>query len=138
MPLASAPFLLLGELVRSPEWWAAHFNVIIATAGAIAALLLLRSRVDARVLRQSLLVLFFASLLTNRLRDYNAEVFTATLVGVGILGIVTGRRLAGWMRSLSGLSTRPRRSAGWLSWQRLRPAGFGGCACCFRSPSQQR
>jgi len=97
MPLASAPFLLLGHLVKSPEWWAARFNVLVVAAGALAAWRLLRGRGDPVVLRRTLLVLLGASLLANRLRDYNAEVFSATLVALGIVCIVTGRRtLLGW------------------------------------------
>ena len=38
MPLVSSPLLLLGEAVRSPEWWAAHFNVFVVAAGAVGRL----------------------------------------------------------------------------------------------------
>jgi hypothetical protein len=97
MPIASAPFLLLGRIVESPEWWAARFNVLVVAAGAVAAWRVLRGRSDPAVLRRTLLVLLAASLLANRLRDYNAEVFSATLVALGILCIVTDRHtLLGW------------------------------------------
>jgi hypothetical protein len=97
MPLASAPFLLLGHLVESQEWWAARFNVIVVGAGALAASRLLRGRGDAALLRRTLLMLLSASLLAHSLRDYNAEVFSATLVALGILCIVTDRHtLLGW------------------------------------------
>jgi len=62
MPLISAPVLLVGEIVRSPEWWAARFNVIVVAAGALVVFRLLRDHVDRRVLRQALLLLLFASL----------------------------------------------------------------------------
>ena len=91
MPLFSAPFLLLGEVVASPEWWAARFNVIVVAVGLLVGFRLVRTRIDERLWRQFALVLLFASLLTNRLRDYNAEVLTATLVVVGIV-LITGRR----------------------------------------------
>ena len=97
MPLASAPFLLLGHLVESQEWWAARFNVIVVAAGALAAWRLLRGRSDPALLRRTLLMLLAASLLAHGLRDYNAEVFSATLVVLGILCIVTDRhKLLGW------------------------------------------
>jgi hypothetical protein len=97
MPLASAPFLLLGHLVESQEWWAARFNVIVVAAGALAASRLLRGRVDPGLLRRTLLMLLAASLLANSLREYNAEVFSATLVALGILCIVTDRHtVLGW------------------------------------------
>jgi hypothetical protein len=97
MPLASVPFLLLGHLVESQEWWAARFNVIVVAAGALAAWRLLRQRVDPALLRRTLLMLLAASLLSHGLRDYNAEVFSATLVVLGILCIVTDQHtLLGW------------------------------------------
>jgi hypothetical protein len=92
MPLISAPVLLLGEVVRSPEWWAAHFNVIVVAITAALIAWLLRRRVEGSLLRKVLLVLLFASLLTNRLRDYNAEVLTAALVTIGVVLLATGRR----------------------------------------------
>jgi hypothetical protein len=97
MPLASVPFLLLGHVVESQEWWAARFNVIVVAAGALAAWRLLRGRVDPALLRRTLLMLLAASLLANQLRDYNAEVFSGTLVALGILCIVTDQHtLLGW------------------------------------------
>lgn len=97
MPLASVPFLLLGHLVESQEWWAARFNVIVVAAGALAAWRLLRGRADPALLRRTLLMLLAASLLANQLRDYNAEVFSGALVALGILCIVTDQHtLLGW------------------------------------------
>ena len=97
MPLASAPFLLLGHLVESQEWWAARFNVIVVAAGALTAWRLLRGRSDPALLRRTLLMLLAASLLAHGLRDYNAEVFSATLVALGILFIATDQHtLLGW------------------------------------------
>jgi len=108
MPLVSAPFLLLGEVVASPEWWAARFNVIVVAVGLVVAFPLLRTRIDERLFRQFALVLLFASLLTNRLRDYNAEVLTATLVAVGIV-LITSRRhaVAGWIAVVVGVVNTP-------------------------------
>lgn len=97
MPLASVPFLLLGHLVKSQEWWAARFNMIVVAAGALAAWRLLRGRADLALLRRTLLLLLAASLLAHGLRDYNAEVFSATLVSLGILCIVTDKHtILGW------------------------------------------
>ena len=108
MPLVSSPLLLLGEAVRSPEWWAAHFNVFVVAAGALAVFGLLRDRVDGSLLRRTLLVLLFASFLTSRLRDYNAEVLTATLLTVGIVLLaVRGRTAAGWTAIVIGVVNTP-------------------------------
>jgi hypothetical protein len=108
MPLLSAPFLLLGEVVRTPMWWAAHFNVMAVALGTVVFLGLFRGRVDGALLRRSLLVLLFASLLTNRLRDYNAEVLTATLVSIGLVLVTTGRRVfTGWTAVVIGVVNTP-------------------------------
>ena len=96
-PLLSSPFLLLGSVLGSPEWWAARFNVIVVAVGAYVAWRLVRGHVDASLYRRVLLVLLFASYLSNRLRDFNAEVLTATAVALGILCLVTDRHLVlGW------------------------------------------
>ena len=108
MPLVSAPFLELGHVVRSPQWWAARFNVILLAVGAVVAARLLRDRADRALLRRTLLVLLCASLLANRLRDYNAEVLTATLIALGIVCIATGRYVAaGWGAIVVGAVNTP-------------------------------
>jgi hypothetical protein len=108
MPLVSSPLLLLGEVVRSPEWWAARFNTVVVGAGALVVYLLLRGRVDSGLLRRIFLVLLFASFLTNRLRDYNAEVFTSAFVALGLVLLVVKRRaLFGWAAIVIGVVNTP-------------------------------
>lgn len=108
MPLVSAPFLLLGHVVRSPEWWAARFNVVVVAVAWVVAARVLRGRIDRRLLALTGLVLLAESLLSNRLRDYNAEVLTAASVAVGILCVVTGKRVAlGWAAMIVGVVNTP-------------------------------
>jgi hypothetical protein len=108
MPLVSVPLLLVGEVLRTPEWWAAHFNLFVVAAGALLLFWILRDRVDRGQLRKALLVLLFASLLTNRLRDYNAEVLTATLVTIGIVLVTVVRRpVLGWGAIVIGVVNTP-------------------------------
>lgn len=108
MPVLSAPFLLIGSVLGSHEWWAARFNVIVVATATIVAWRLVRDRVDPRLFRHFVLVLLFASYLTNRLRDYNAEVLTATLVALGIVCLVTGRHArAGWGAIVLGAVNTP-------------------------------
>ena len=108
MPILSAPLLLLGEVVGSPESWAARFNVIVVAAGAAVALRSLRGRIDPALARRLLLILLFASLLTNRLRDYNAEVLTATFFAVGLVLVVGERHaVAGWTAIVIGVVNTP-------------------------------
>jgi hypothetical protein len=108
MPLISAPVLLVGEVVRTPEWWAAHFNLLVVGVGALLIWRLLRDRVDHTTLRRTLLVLLFASFLTNRLRDYGAEVLTATLVTIGLVLLTYVRRpVLGWGAIVVGVVNTP-------------------------------
>jgi hypothetical protein len=108
MPVVSSPVLLLGTIVKGREWWAAHFNTLVAAVGVLVAFGLLRGRVESRLLRRTVLLLCFASFLTDRLRDYNAETFTATLVVLGILAVATGRHVtAGWAAIVVGVVNTP-------------------------------
>jgi hypothetical protein len=108
MPLASAPVVLLGRVVESQIWWAARFNVLVVAAAALVVGALLRDRVSGTVLRRALLVLLFASLLTNRLRAYDAEVLSAALLTVGIACIATRRYVtAGWAAIAVGAANTP-------------------------------
>jgi hypothetical protein len=127
MPLLSVPILALGNVVESPAWWAARFNVIMVAAGVAISCWLLRGRVDPRLLRLIVLVLLFASFLTDRLRDYNAEVMTASLVVVGIICIATGQHvMAGWAAIVVGVANTPATIvplaliAGWETLQNRR------------------
>jgi hypothetical protein len=108
MPLASVPVLALGNLVESRSWWAGHFNVIIVALGVLAASRLLRGRLDPQLQRRIVLVLLFASFLSDRLRDYNAEVFSGTLIGLGTICLATGRRVVlGWTAIVIGTVNTP-------------------------------
>jgi hypothetical protein len=51
--------------------------------------------------------LLFASFLTNRLRDYNAEVLSATLFTLGTVLLVRGRTLSGWTAIVVGVVNTP-------------------------------
>ena len=112
MPLASAPFLLLGKVLGSPEWWAERFNVMVVAVGTLVAFHMLRGRADAALVRVAVLVLCFASFLTSALRGYGAETFSATLVAVGIVALVTGRRVGGWVAIVIGVVNTPPALAG--------------------------
>lgn len=112
MPLASAPFLLLGKVLGSPEWWAERFNVIVVAIGTLIVFRLLRGRADVSLVRIAVLVLCFASFLTSALRGYGAETFSATMVAVGIVALVTGRRLSGWAAIVIGVVNTPPALAG--------------------------
>jgi hypothetical protein len=113
MPLSSVPVLALGNLVESRTWWAGRFNVIVVALGVLASLRLLRGRLDPQLLRRVVLVLLFASFLPDLLRNYNAEVLSATLVALGIICLATGRHgVAAWAAIVIGVVNTPAASVG--------------------------
>jgi hypothetical protein len=107
-PLVSTPFLLLGEVVGSPTWWAAHFNMFVVAIALAATYLLTRGRVDPAFLRRFMLILLFASLLTAGTRAYGPEILTTAFVALGVLAVSTGRyaRL-GWTAIVVGVVNTP-------------------------------
>jgi hypothetical protein len=107
-PVLSIPLLLLGELVKSPAWWAARFNIVVVACGLATAFAATRRSVDAGFFRRLVLVLLFASFLTDRLRDYGTEVVTGTLVALGTLLVVSRRRpVLGWGAIVLGVVNTP-------------------------------
>jgi hypothetical protein len=106
-PLLSVPALLLGEVVRTPQWWAERVNVLAVGIALALAYLLLRDRVDRRLLRRFFLILLFASMLTERFSGFNAEGLTVGLVGLGIALIATGRPVPGWAAVVLAAANTP-------------------------------
>jgi hypothetical protein len=92
-PLFSAPLWLLGTVWRSSIWWVSRFNFFVFAIGLLAMYLLLRHRIDRKLLHAFLLLLVAASLFPNQLDYYYGEVFTAVFVAVGTLAIVFGPSL---------------------------------------------
>ena len=136
-PLASAPLLLLGEVVSSPAWWAGRFNLFVVAAGLVAAYVFTRGRIAPGLFRTFALILLFASFLTDRLRNYGAEPFTAALFVLGALAVVEGRyRLLGWAAMVVGVVNTPAAigalvlvaAARALGTRRLRPFLAPGAA----------
>lgn len=136
-PLLSAPFLLVGEIVGSPNWWAAHFNVLVVAIALLALFPLTRGRVDRAFLRTFTLVLLFASLLTEGMRTYGPETVTAALVALGIVVVAGGRHTwAGWTAIVVGVANTPAAVGGLalvavarsLQTRRLRPLIAVGAA----------
>jgi hypothetical protein len=108
MPLISVPVLMLGHVIQNRIYWAEHFNTLVIAAGVLISWLLIRGRYDARLFRLTVIVLLFASFLTNRLRDYNAETTTAVLVTLGIICVATNRYVVpGWAAIVLGVVNTP-------------------------------
>ncbi len=105
---AALPLWYLGELVKTPSWWIARFNWFV-TAGALAVLWLgLRRRVDTGLLQSFFLLLLGASMLPGHLAAFfPLEVFSALLVGSGIILVGAGWPLVGWAAVVIGTASIP-------------------------------
>ncbi|MEV0228386.1 hypothetical protein [Nonomuraea sp. NPDC050786] len=104
-PLFSTPLWQLGLVYRSPEWWCEKYNALVFATGLFIFYWMLRDHVPRRLLRRFLLLLTFASMFSNHLLFYWGEVFTAVLVGMGTVFLVTTRR--GWTAIVLGVANTP-------------------------------
>lgn len=106
-PLFSAPFWLLGKVILTPEIICSRYNFFIFAGGLLALYWLLHKQVDHSLLRHFFLILLVGSMFTNQLPSYNAEVFTALCVGVGILAAVFRPSLPAWGIIILGVANTP-------------------------------
>ena len=106
-PLFSLPLWFLGKLYQTSEWWCVRYNLIIFAIGLMLFYVLLKDRVEQGLIRKFILILILASMFPNHLDTYYGEVFTAMLVGVGIMAAVIGPRLAGWIAIVLGVVNTP-------------------------------
>ena len=106
-PIFSAPLWLLGRLNQTPGWWLERYNFILFVAGLLLIYMLLKDRVEHGMIRKFILILMVASMFPRHVSTYYGEVFTAMLVGVGILAAVMGPRLGGWVAIVLGVANTP-------------------------------
>jgi hypothetical protein len=106
-PLFAAPFWFLGKLTQTPMWWCSYFNFALFTLGLAAYYILMRDRVDRSLLRMFMILLIFASMLTQQLTNFDAEVFTALFVMIGATLIVQHRGKIGWPMTILGAINVP-------------------------------
>src|ERR1700737_4991922 len=65
--LPSIPLMLLGNVVGSPEWWVARYNVLVYAAGVGLLYVLLRGRIATDLLGAFLILLGTTAMLPNSL-----------------------------------------------------------------------
>jgi hypothetical protein len=106
-PLFSAPLWLVGQWLRLKHNGLGLYNWCVFALGLGALWLLLRRWVDHGVIRAFFLILIAASMFPNHLTNYYGEVFTAVLVGAGIVAVVSGPAVAGWVAVALGVANTP-------------------------------
>jgi hypothetical protein len=114
MPLFAAPLWFLGALsgdTAQTKIQTQRFNPLLMGISIIIFYLLLRRRIDGRVLRTFLLLLLLASMFPYSLTQFYGEPFTALYVALGLL--IAGlsaplpKRLAGWALVALGVANTP-------------------------------
>lgn len=111
-PLFAAPLWLVGRWYGDPQLVVGHYNVLLFALSLVAIHLLLRRRMDPRLLRRFVLFLIAGSMIAAHVQDFYGEVFTTTTVGVGLLaatlpGTSRPTRLAGWIGVVLGIANTP-------------------------------
>ncbi len=111
-PLFSVPLWLLGKLYKSSAWWCARYNFFVFCGGLFLFYRLLRNHVDRSVVRKFLLILIAASMFSQHVTTYYGEVFSALLVGAGILAIALKYSYRWWGVVILGVANTPAAVAG--------------------------
>jgi hypothetical protein len=106
-PIFSIPLWLLGKWYKSPEWWCARYNFIVFAIGLFLIWRILRKHLNRSILRKFLIILIAGSMFPCHLQDYHGEVFTAILVGTGILAVVVNHSFKGWSAIVLGVVNIP-------------------------------
>ncbi len=106
-PLFALVLWPLGKLYQSAEWWIARFNFFVFAGGLFVFYQLLKDKLDPSVVRKFLLILLIGSMFPNHLKDFYGEVFTAMVVGAGILATQVGHPGWGWGGTIVGAVNTP-------------------------------
>ena len=107
-PLFASPFWLFGN----PLWWCARFNVFVLAAGTASAWWALKPAMPAAERASFLLLLAAAGMMPGAVRDFYGELFSAVMVGTGLM-LVTVRGLwPGWVAVVLGVANIPASGAG--------------------------
>ena len=106
-PVLATPLWYLGRLAHAPQPWVMRYNVVLFGLMVAVIWTMLRARVDGALLRMFLLILVAESMFGVATQDFLGEMFTACLVGAGVLCAVTLSEGVGWMAVALGVANTP-------------------------------
>jgi hypothetical protein len=106
-PLFSTPLWYLGRLIKTPDWMLARYNLLLFSLFLLALWFLLKDTLDRDALRKFLLLLVAASMFPAHTLTFYGEVFTAVLVGAGIMAIAISQSSLGWPAMVLGVVNTP-------------------------------
>ena len=113
-PLFSLPLYALGKVYKTPQWWCTRYNFFVFLFGICILYNILKNYVDARTVRRFLLILVFGSMFAHHQTLFYGELFTAVLVGVGIVAVNTRYPFWGWFAIVLGVVNTPAALGGLL------------------------
>lgn len=106
-PFFSIPFWLLGKVYQTSAWWCERYNLFLFAAALLVMYWLLKDRVDRRLIRKFFLILLAGSMFAAHLSYYFGEVFNSLCVAIGILAVIIGYALPGWVAIVLGVVNTP-------------------------------
>lgn len=125
-PLFAAPLWVFGD---SRLWWCARFNVLVLAAGVAAAWWSLRPLVRAEDRAASMLLLAATGMMPNATVDFYGEMFSAVMIGTGLMLAFIADRRIGWLAAVLGVANMPAATGGlllvaiWRFWKDRRLDG---------------
>lgn len=105
-PMFSIPLWFIDQANRS-SWWQGRYNIFLLAAVLLITYVVLRKRTDAALLRKFFLILIVGSMFGNNVTYFGGEVFTALLVGMGMLVAQLASELGGWSAVVLGVVNTP-------------------------------
>ena len=107
-PFFSLPLVWIGRKLGDPTDWALVYNQILFALSLLVGYLVLRKQIDRTLLRRFYLLLIVASMFVAHLAFFYGEVFTALLVGFGVLVIyMRFAAPAAWLLIAIGVANTP-------------------------------
>jgi hypothetical protein len=105
----SAPLYWIGQHdhEHSPEWWVAHYNVILLGVGALSLERILAKHLPTRIRRAFVLLLLTSAMLPHETTEAGAETFNAIGLAVGLAAWGTRRWILGTILCALGVANMP-------------------------------
>ena len=105
-PLFSIPLWLIGNLIKTPQWWLERYNFILLSMFISFFYYWGRKHLRKDTLIYSIIIFLSSSLFIPYQINYMGEMFTAIFAGIGIL-LLTSKKDFGWILLIIGTANTP-------------------------------
>ena len=106
-PFFSVPLLVIDRILGDGDKFQQRYNIFLCLAVFLITYLILRKRMDTRILRKFFLLFLITSIFPNQSTFFGGETFTALLVGMGILIALLAAETWGWLAVVLGVVNTP-------------------------------